>query len=211
MADTKLSDLTAMASKIEFDDLLYLVDVSDTSDWPGGSSRRATLAQMARFLVGETRILTSAQVMTNNTSMQNWFTSNSSLSLAPNKTYFFEGFFASSNGATSHGLTMQFAAITGATILWHSMGGKLLVNAQATAWRGSLNNTFATARNVTTASTVTGNGVWVWGRIWTTLAGTFTPRVAQTAASGSFSALAGTYMSVYEIGDNVITNTGGWA
>lgn len=45
MADQKLSDLTAIPS-VALTDLLYVVDVSDTTDAAAGSSRKATVAQV---------------------------------------------------------------------------------------------------------------------------------------------------------------------
>lgn len=157
-----------------------------------------------------TRILAANQSMTNNTTMQNWFSSASGFPMDANSTYEFEAFFSSTNGATSHGLNMQFSDVTGASIRWSSVGAKLTETTQATAQRYMSTNTFATSRNVTTASTVGGNTVWVRGIVWTGAAGTLTPQVSQTAASGSFSIDAGTYFRVRRLGADTFVNSGAW-
>lgn len=156
------------------------------------------------------RRLTANEAKTNDTNMQGWFASANSVQLDANSTYEFEGYFASTNGTTSHGLNMQFDAIAGASIQWSAIGAKTVAGTQATALRRVDTNTFNTSRNVTTASTVAGNGVYVRGIIRTTTTGSFAPRVAQTAASGSFTALAGTFMRVRKVGSNTLTNTGQW-
>ncbi len=170
----------------------------------------AQVQAMLRAYPAMVRILAADTALVNNNLMQNWFTTNPSLPLAANKSYYFEGWFISTNGATSHGLNMQFAAIAGATIAWGFSGSKSQLNAQAIAIRHGQNNTFATPVNVTTASTVLGNEVRVWGVIRTTLAGNFTPQVAQTAASGVFTALRNTFMRVVELGTDTFVNSGEW-
>jgi hypothetical protein len=149
--------------------------------------------------------------MANTTAVQDWFTTAGGLPLLANSTYEFEGNFFSLNGTTSHGLNMQFAAIAGASIQWNSIGSKVTVTATAVAHRSVGTNTFATNRLVTTASTVAGNRVRVWGTVRTTTAGTLVPRVAQTAASGSFTVQPGTYFKARRIGADTLTNTGEWA
>lgn len=157
------------------------------------------------------RTLTADETKTNDTSVQNWFTSNNRLLLDANSIYEFEGTFVSLNGTTSHGLNMQFDAITGASIRWTAIGAKVNETTQATALRFTMTNTFNTNRNVTTASTVGGNVVWISGLIITgASSGYFSPKVAQTAASGSFVVKAGTYMKVRKIGTNADSNIGGW-
>lgn len=174
------------------------VDVTINASASGG----VTIAQ---------RTLTADETKTNDTSMQGWFNNNNRLLLDANSIYEFEGMFSSLNGSTSHGLNMQFDAISGATIRWTSIGSKVNETTQATATRVLSTNTFDTARNVTTASTVTGNVVWVRGIIVTGASGGyFAPKVAQTAASGSFVVKAGTYMKVRKVGINTDTNIGGW-
>lgn len=144
--------------------------------------------------------LASNETKTNDTSMTAWFTALASgFSLEASSTYEIEGYFVSSNGANSHGLNMQFDAISGATIRWVAYGAKTVDATQATAIRVTDTNTFATARNVTTASTVAGNSVLLQGVVTTTTAGTLVPKVAQTAASGSFTALAGSYFRVRKV------------
>lgn len=52
---------------------------------------------------------------------------------------------------------------------------------------------------------------YVWGQIVT--GGSqqyFSPKVAQSAASGSFIILAGTYMKIRKVGTSTDTNIGGW-
>jgi hypothetical protein len=157
------------------------------------------------------RILLADQALTNDTSNQSWFLTAGGLPLLANSTYEFEGDFLSTNGATSHGLNMQFDAITGASIKWWFVGAKAAINNQATALRMGHSNTFNTNRNVTTASTVAGNVVYVKGVIVTGgTSGTFRPRVSQTAASGSFVVLAQTSMRVRRIGSNALVNSGEW-
>jgi hypothetical protein len=158
-----------------------------------------------------TRILNATQAMANTTAVQDWFTTAGGLPLDANSTYEFEGHFFSLNGATSHGLNMQFAAIAGASIQWNAIGSKVNLTTQSTAQRFTATNTFATNRLVTTASTVTGSAVRVWGTVVTTTAGTLTPRVAQSAASGSFTVQPGTYFKARRIGADTLTNTGEWA
>jgi len=148
--------------------------------------------------------------MANDTTVQNWFTSAGGLPLDANSTYEFEGNFFSLNGTTSHGLNMQFAAIAGATIQWNAIGTKGIATTEATALRKVSPVTFATNRLVTTASAVGGNRVRVWGTVRTTTAGTLIPRVAQSAASGSFVVQPGTYFKARRIGANTLTNTGEW-
>jgi hypothetical protein len=158
------------------------------------------------------RRLTATVTLANDTTMQNWFGSTAtSCALDANSTYEFEGLFMSINGTTSHGLNMEFAAVSGATIRWTSIGSKVTFTAQATAFRHVMTNTFNTARNVTTASTVGGNVVRVKGVIITTTAGSLQPRVAQTAASGSFVVQIGTFFKVRRVGSDTLTNTGEWA
>lgn len=157
------------------------------------------------------RTLTADETKVNDTSVQNWFASDNRLLLDANSIYEFEGTFVSLNGTTSHGLNMQFDAITGATIRWTAIGAKVTETTQATALRFTMTNTFNTNRNVTTASTVGGNLVWISGLIITgASSGYFSPKVAQTAASGSFVVKAGTYMKVRKVGINTDTNIGGW-
>lgn len=156
------------------------------------------------------RRITANETKANDTTTQPWFLTANGVPLDANSTYEFEGYFVSTNGATSHGLNVQFDAISGANIQWSSIGRKTVAGTQATAVRLVDSNTFNTNRNVTTASTVAGNGVDVRGTIRTTTAGTFAPRVSQTAASGSFTALIGTFMRVRKIGTNTLTNTGEW-
>jgi hypothetical protein len=143
--------------------------------------------------------------------MQDWFATAGGLPLDANSTYELEGLFFSLNGATSHGLNMQFAAIAGGTIQWDAIGSKVTATAQATAHRSVGTNTFATNRLVTTASTVAGNLVRVWGTVRTGAAGTLIPGVAQSAASGSFTVQPGTYFKARRLGADTLTNTGEWA
>lgn len=144
--------------------------------------------------------LASNESKTNDTTMNAWFSALASgFSLEANSTYEIEGYFVSTNGSTSHGLNMQFDAISGATIRWTACGAKTVDATQATAIRVTDTNTFATARNVTTASTVAGNSVLLQGVVTTTTAGTLVPRVAQTAASGAFTVLAGSYFRVRKV------------
>jgi len=156
------------------------------------------------------RILNATQSMTNDTSVQDWFTTAGGLPLLADSTYEFEASFFSLNGTTSHGLNMQFAAISGATIQWNAIGAKVTATAQQTNQRYTATNTFDTNRNVTTASTAGGNIVRLWGSVKTTTAGTLVPRVAQTAASGSFTVQPGTYFKARRIGADTLTNTGEW-
>jgi len=157
------------------------------------------------------RILNAPQSLSNNTTVQDWFTAEGGLLLDANSTYEFEGSFFSLNGATSHGLNMQFAAISGASIQWNAIGTKGIATTEATAFRYVSPVTFATNRLVTTASTVAGNRVRVWGTVITGAAGTLIPRVAQSAASGSFTVQPGTYFKARRIGADTLTNTGEWA
>jgi hypothetical protein len=156
------------------------------------------------------RILNATQSMANDTSVQDWFATAGGLPLLADSTYEFEGHFFSLNGATSHGLNMQFAAIAGASIQWNAIGSKVNLTTQSAAQRFTATNTFATNRLVTTASTVTGNAVRAWGTVVTTTAGTLIPRVAQSAASGSFTVQPGTYFKARRIGADTLTNTGEW-
>lgn len=157
----------------------------------------------------ERRVI-ATQALVNNNLVQDWFTTAPGCPLDANSSYEFEGVLSSINGAVSHGLNLQFANIVGASIAWQFLGSKAAINGQATAQRTGYNNTFATNRNVTTASTVAGNVVWVWGTVLTTTAGTLIPRVAQTAASGSFTLQPGTFFRVRRAGSNTLVNTGEW-
>ena len=157
------------------------------------------------------RILNATQAMVDDTSIQDWFTTASGLLLDADSTYEFEGNFFSLNGTTSHGLNMRFAAIAGAAIQWNSIGTKGIATTEATAHRSIGTNALATNRLVTTASTVGGNRVRVWGTIRTGAAGTLIPQVSQSAASGSFTVQPGTYFKARRIGSNTLTNTGEWA
>jgi lysophospholipase L1-like esterase len=157
------------------------------------------------------RRLVSDEARTNDTSVQNWFASAGSVPLLANSTYEFEGELFMLNGATSHGLNLLFAALAGATIQWEAIGAKVNQTTQAIALRMAMSNTFNTARNVTTASTVTGNVVKVRGVIETTTAGNFTPQFSQSAASGSVTVLAGTFMKIRRVGSNAFVNSGDWA
>jgi hypothetical protein len=150
-------------------------------------------------------------VKANDTTVQQWFAANNSIPLDANSTYVFEGTIITTNGTTSHGLNMQFAAIAGATIVWGTTGYKIAANNQATAQRAGRSTTFDTNRLVTTASTVAGNVVQVTGVIRTTTAGTFAPRIAQSAASGSFTVNAGTRMMVRKLGADTFVDSGEWA
>jgi hypothetical protein len=156
------------------------------------------------------RILNATQTMANDTTVQDWFSTAGGLLLDANSTYEFEGNFISLNGTTSHGLNMQFAAIAGASIQWNAIGSKGVLATEQTALRMVGPVTFATNRLVTTANTVGGNRVRVWGTIRTTTAGTLIPRVAQSAASGSFVVQPGTYFKARRIGANTLTNSGEW-
>jgi hypothetical protein len=156
------------------------------------------------------RRLNATHTLVNDTSLQNWFPTPGSIGLLANSMYEFEGLFMSINGTTSHGLNMRWLNITGATINWESIGSKVNMTTQATAHRRVMTNTFATDRNVTTASVVGGNVVRVMGTIITTTAGTFAPRVSQTAASGSFVVQPGTFLRVRRVGSNTFTESGGW-
>lgn len=147
--------------------------------------------------------------LTNNTTMQNWFASPDSISLEANSDYELEGYFVSTNGTTSHGLNMQFAALSGATIQWTAIGAKTVAATQATAVRTTTTDTFNTSRNVTTASTVGGNSVLIKGVIKTTTAGSLRPQVAQSANSGSFTVLAGTFFRVRKAGTKLVGGSGG--
>lgn len=158
------------------------------------------------------RRLIATQDMVNNTSMQDWFTTEGGLGLDANSTYEFEGTFFSLNGASSHGLNMQFAAISGGIIQWNAYGAKVVAASQATGIRVVATNTFNTARNVTTASTVAGNMVRVWGSVITGAGGgTLRPQVAQSAASGSFTLQPGTFFRARRLGADTLVNVGGWA
>lgn len=160
----------------------------------------------------EERRLVATQALVNDTNMQDWFTTAGGLTLDANSTYEFDATFFSLNGATSHGLNVQFAAITGGSIQWNSEGAKVVAATQATAVRAVATNTFNTPRNVTTASTVAGNMVRVWGTVRTGAAGgTLRPQVSQSAASGSFVAQPGTYFKARRVGTDALVNTGGWA
>lgn len=143
--------------------------------------------------------------------MQDWFATAGGLTLDANSTYEFEGTFFSLNGATSHGLNMQFAAIAGGAIQWNATGAKVVAATQATAVRATATDTFATSRTVTTASTVAGNMVSVWGTVRTGAGGgVLRPQVSQTAASGSFTAQPGTFFKARRVGADTLVNTGGW-
>jgi hypothetical protein len=157
------------------------------------------------------RRLISTQSMLNDTTVQDWFATAPGCPLLANSTYEFIGTIFSVNGATSHGLNLQFAAVSGASIFWTFRGAKTALNNQATAIRSGTNNTFNVNRLATTASTVTGNLVRVRGSIITTTAGTLIPKVAQSAVSGSFTLQPGTFFKVRRLGSNTLTNTGEWA
>jgi hypothetical protein len=157
------------------------------------------------------RRLIADEAKVNDTSTQSWFASEDGMTLDASATYEFQGVLWTANGATSHGLNLLFDAIAGASIQWEATGFKATQTAQATAQRATMSNTFATARNVTTASTVAGNCVRVSGVIRTAGSGVFRPRVAQTAASGAFTVLAGTYVRVRKLGADTLVNTGEWA
>lgn len=158
------------------------------------------------------RRLIAAQTLANDTTMRDWFATAGGLTLDANSTYEFDATFFSLNGATSHGLNMQFAAIAGGSIQWNAQGAKVVAGTQATAVRALATDTFATSRNVTTASTVAGNMVRVWGTVRTGAGGgVLRPQVAQTAASGSFTVQAGTYFKARRVGTDALVNTGGWA
>jgi hypothetical protein len=156
------------------------------------------------------RRLAATQTLTNNNTMQNWFSSAGNCPLLANSSYEFEGLFMSINGTTSHGLNMQFAALAGATIRWASIGSKVNFTTQSTAFRHVMTDTFDTARLVTTASAVGGNVVWIKGTVITGTAGNLTPRVAQSAASGSFTVQPGTYFKVRRLGADTFVNSGEW-
>jgi len=156
------------------------------------------------------RRLAATQTLTNDTTVKNWFASASACPLLANSSYEFEGLFMSINGTTSHGLNMQFAALAGATIRWASIGSKVNFTTQSTAFRHVMTDTFDTARLVTTASAVGGNVVWIKGTVITGTAGNLTPRVAQSAASGSFTVQPGTYFKVRRLGTDTFINSGEW-
>jgi hypothetical protein len=157
------------------------------------------------------RRLAATQTLTNDTSVQNWFSSAGNCPLLANSSYEFEGLFMSINGTTSHGLNMQFAALAGATIRWASIGSKVNFTTQSTAFRHVMTDTFNTARLVTTASAVGGSVFWIKGTVITGSAGNLTPRVAQSAASGSFTVQPGTYFKVRRLGADTFVNSGEWA
>jgi hypothetical protein len=158
------------------------------------------------------RRLIATQALANNTAMQDWFASAGGLPLASNSTYEFDALFMSLNGVTSHGLNMQFAAISGGSILWDFSGAKVTMTSQTSAVRRGTTNTFNASRNVTTASTVGGNTVAIKGVVITGAGGgTLRPQVAQTAASGDFTVQPGTYFRARKIGADTLTNTGEWA
>ena len=46
MADTKLSDIAAAIATLDDSDLLYAVDVSDTTDDPGGSTKKMVASKV---------------------------------------------------------------------------------------------------------------------------------------------------------------------
>jgi hypothetical protein len=50
--DAKLTDLTAQTDPIADTDVAYVVDVSDTTDDPAGTSKRATIAQLRQAIGG---------------------------------------------------------------------------------------------------------------------------------------------------------------
>lgn len=52
MPDTKLTDLTAQTDPIADTDVVYVVDVSDTTDDPEGTSKQATVAQLRQAIGG---------------------------------------------------------------------------------------------------------------------------------------------------------------
>lgn len=188
---------------------LLLVDVDDGNQ--AKYIRGQNLASETGSPSWAERRLIATQTMTNNTTMQNWFATAGSLALLGNSTYEFEGVFVSLNGTTSHGLNIQFAAISDASISWHSFGAKVVAATQATAIRTIWTNTFATARLATTASTVAGNLVRLWGTVITGAAGgTLIPQVAQSAASGSFTVQPGTFFRARRVGANTLVNTGQW-
>lgn len=156
------------------------------------------------------RRLTADEARTNDTSTQNWFSSAGSLPLLPNSTYEFEGELYVTQGTTSAGLNQLFAALSGASIRWSFVGAKANDSTQATALRMGFSNTFNTARNVTTASTVTGSVVKVRGVVRTTTAGNLTPQFSQTAASGACTVLAGSFFKARRVGSNNFVNSGDW-
>ena len=156
------------------------------------------------------RRLTADEARTNDTSTQNWFASAGSLPLLANSTYEFEGELYMTQGSTSAGINHLFAALSGASTRWSFVGAKANDTTQATAVRSGFSNTFNTARNVTTASTVTGSFVRVRGVVRTTTAGNLTPQFSQTAASGACTVLAGTFFKVRRVGSNAFVNSGDW-
>jgi hypothetical protein len=51
---------------------------------------------------------------------------------------------------------------------------------------------------------------WIKGTVITGSAGNLTPRVAQSAASGSFTVQPGTYFKVRRLGADTFVNSGEW-
>jgi hypothetical protein len=106
---------------------------------------------------------------------------------------------------------MQFADISGGTILWESIGSKLATTTQASAHRRVTTDTFNVARNVTTGSTVTGNSVVIRGVVRVGVGGgVLIPQVQQTVLSGSFTVQSNTYFKARRIGLNNVSIIGDW-
>jgi hypothetical protein len=188
---------------------------NDTGSIQGGivgEHFHLTAAQHGLVTAVSYRVLSSSVTVSDDTSVQNWFDSPASCALDANSTYEFDGLLHITAGTTSHGINLQFAALSGATIQWASIGSKAAQNNQATALRFGQSNTFATNRLSATASTGAGTVIRVFGVVRTTTAGNLTPRFAFSAAPGGTpQVLSGTRFIVRKLGSDTFTASGGWA
>lgn len=156
------------------------------------------------------RVLAADETKVDDDSLQWWFASERTIALDANSTYEIGGELYATTGTTSHALRVGFNGLAGASIQWQAIGAHASDAAQATALRYTTSNSLGGMRQVTSASTVAGNVVKLWGIVRTTTAGNLVPRVEQSAASGAFTILAGTMFMVRKLGADTLTNTGEW-
>ena len=188
---------TAAAGAVEFD----------------GTAFYATAAASSRQVVDaeQFQILTSANTLTNDTSVHPLFnaTTNGTLTVAASTTYLFEMLIIGSGfSSSSHTLSLSFELASSASLTAIGYVADTAVAAAGAVTRYSVATNSATA--VTASTTSTAFNATVRGAILVNHAGTIAPSITQGSNSAAASIGVQSYVRMWAVGSNTVTNVGDW-
>ena len=189
---------TAAAGDLEFDGTCFYATAQ-------ASSRQVVVAE-------QVQVLTSANTLANDTNPHPVFnaTASGALQVEGATAYEFEMMIIGSGfSSSSHTLSLSFALANSATLTSIAYLAETAVAAGGAV--SAFSSAIATATAITAATTSTVLNGWVRGVIYVNAAGTVAPTITQGTASAAASIGVGSFVRMWPIGSNAVTNVGDWS